>query len=198
MKARYLLLCAALCLSLCSCAPKEAGEPSSEAGASDSFSPSSYTEGEETVFVKEFGRYRLPAGFVESETHSTEKKWFYILEGHDQDDHPSNISVETGVNRYSADQHSLFWEAILRQLASQLDGSGASLAGSGSSTEQGYVLYTFTVTPAEDDPWAAVSTQYYIVGEKQYVLVFETNWGEDSAVTEAALHMVNSFQWGEE
>ena len=36
------------------------------------------------------------------------------------------------------------------------------------------------------------------IRDRRYVLVYETNWGEDPAVDEAAVHLVDSFRWSEE
>jgi len=136
------------------------------------------------------GTWTVPDSWVKAEKYSSEDKIFYVEEGHEDDELPDNISIEVGKNRYSAEEHEKFREAILRQFAMQLNGVAATLTGDGSFTEQDYILYTFTIT--EED---VVTTQFYIVGDQRYCLVHLTNFtGSDRAV-EAAKAIVDSFIW---
>ena len=79
------------------------------------------------------------------ERYSTENKIFYAEEGHEDEEMPDNISIEVGTNRYGADEHEKFREAILRQLAVQLQSVDAELTGDGTFTEQDYIVYIFTI-----------------------------------------------------
>ena len=118
---------------------------------------------------------------------------FYVEKGHEKDELPDNISISVGVNRYSAEAHTKFKDAIVKQLLMQLNGENAQLDGTGSNTEQGYVVYTFTI-----DDSTAVTKQYYIVKDFGFCLVQLTNFtGSDSAY-QAAQTIVDSFVWDDE
>ena len=52
-------------------------------------------------------------------------------EGHEEDEQPDNISIEVGTNRYSAEDHMNFRDAIVRQLTMQASSVGAELTGEG-------------------------------------------------------------------
>ena len=81
------------------------------------------------------GSYTVPEGWAKMERYSTENKIFYAEEGHEDEEMPDNISIEVGTNRYGADEHEKFREAILRQLAVQLQSVDAELTGDGTFTE---------------------------------------------------------------
>lgn len=100
------------------------------------------------------GSYTVPEGWAKMERYSTENKIFYAEEGHEDDEMPDNISVEVGTNRYSADEHEKFREAILRQLAMQLQGVDAELTGDGTFTEQDY---SSTFLPSARKMWSQSS-----------------------------------------
>ena len=91
------------------------------------------------------GSYTVPEGWEKSEKHSTDSQIFYIEEGHENDEKPDNISIHVGKNQYSLDEHEQFWEAIVQQVLMQLDGIKAQLNGDGTYTEQGDLLYIFTI-----------------------------------------------------
>lgn len=141
----------------------------------------------ETAFP---GTYTVPQGWVKMEKYSTENKIFYVQEGHEDDELPDNISIEVGTNRYSADEHEKFRDAIVRQLAMQLQGLDAKLTGDGTHTKQDYVVYIFTISEAE-----MVTKQYYIVGDQRYCLLHLTNFTNSESANEAAQAMADSFVW---
>ena len=75
----------------------------------------------------------------------------------------------------------------------QFNGENAQLNGTGSNTEQGYVVYTFTI-----DDSTTVTKQYYIVKDFGFCLVQLTNFtGSDNAY-QAAQTIVDSFVWNDE
>jgi hypothetical protein len=143
--------------------------------------------------TKSFGSYILPDGWIEAEQYSHDEKYFYIRETSMGDSVPTNISVEMGVNRYSINEHLIFRRAILDQLIMQAQ-NAESVNGSGTYTEKDYPLYIFTINDED-----ATTVQYYIVGEKKYILVHLTVYDdEETEIGEtAALHIVNSFIWPE-
>ncbi len=140
--------------------------------------------------------YTIPDGWVKSEEYSTNEKFFYIEEGNEDTTSsvPDNISINIGKNRYSADEHPAFRDAIVQQLLQQLDGVKATLNGSGTFTEQGYPVYIFTITENETD---IVTQQYYIADDYRYCLIHLTNYTGSESADEAAKTMVDSFIWAD-
>lgn len=137
------------------------------------------------------GSYTLPDGWVEYEKYSTPEKMFYVEKGHTDDEQPDNISVNIGTNKYAAAEHESFRDAVVRQLAAQLDGVGANLTGDGTYTAHGDIVYIFTI---EEDS-GVVTKQYYIIGDYRYCLVHTTNFDGSDSVNEAAGAIVDSFVW---
>lgn len=136
------------------------------------------------------GSYTVPEGWVKMEQYSTQDKIFYAEEGHEEDELPDNISVEIKTNRYSAEDHMKFRDAIVRQLTMQASSAGAELTGEGTFTEQGDILYIFTIS--EED---VVTRQFYVVGDKRYCLIHLTNFTGSEGADEAAQTMADSFVW---
>lgn len=146
-----------------------------------------------TLFKKEFGSYELPKNWIESNEHSTKKKFFYVLKGHEQDRQPNNISVNSGTNKYAKEDHGKFRMAILSQISLQIKSeSDTDINANGSTTDTGEILYTFIIK--END---VVTTQYYIVGDYKYILIQETAFKDSEETDLAAKNIVNSFQWKE-
>lgn len=134
--------------------------------------------------------YTLPEGWVNAEEYSTSEKIFYIQKGHENDQTPDNISINLGTNRYSAQDHTVFRDAIVQQLLMQLKGSSAELKGDGSHTSQGYVIYTFTIEESD-----VITRQYYIVDDYHYCLVHLTNFTGSEEADQAAESIADSFVW---
>lgn len=134
--------------------------------------------------------FTVPEGWVKADAYSTEEKLFYVEEGHEEDDLPDNISINIGTNRYSAAEHEAFRDAIVRQLLAQIQGLDAELTGDGTYTEQGYVVYIFTITEAD-----IVTKQYYIIGDCRYCLIHLTSYTGEENVYDAARAMADSFVW---
>lgn len=186
--------------SLASCGGKS-GEsiPSSGENASSTASSSTPSDGVRSEDAAQFGEedetdlpgnYIVPEGWVKMEQYSTEDKIFYTEEGHEEDKQPDNISVEVKTNRYSAEDHMKFRDAIVRQLTMQAAAAGADLTGAGTFTDHEDVLYIFTIT--EED---VVTKQFYIVGDKRYCLIHLTNFTGSESADEAAQAMADSFTW---
>lgn len=136
------------------------------------------------------GSYTVPDGWVKVEQYSSADKFFYVEDGHENDETPDNISIEVGTNRYSEDEHEDFRDAIVRQLTMQLQGVRADVTGDGTHTAQDYIVYIFTIS--EED---VITKQYYIVGDKRYCLIHLTNFTKSESADEAARTMVDSFVW---
>ena len=139
------------------------------------------------------GSYAVPDGWVKSEEHSTDTQIFYIEEGHENDEKPDNIAINVGKNKYSLDEHEQFRDAIVRQLLKQMEGIKAELNGDGTYTEQGDLLYIFTIDEGE-----IVTTQYYIVKDYGFCLIQLTNFSGSAITDEAVRSMVDSFVWDDE
>ncbi len=136
------------------------------------------------------GSYTLPEGWVKAEKYSTSDKIFYVEEGHENDEAPDNISINVGTNRYSADEHETFRDAIVQQLLRQLQGIDADLGGDGTHTEQGYIVYIFTIKESD-----VVTKQYYIVDDYRYCLIHLTNFTKSESAYDAAQTIADSFVW---
>ncbi len=154
-----------------------------------------------TTYTKSFGSYTVPTGWIESSVYSTNDKFFYLLEGTEYKEKnetlpPNNISVNMGTNRYSAEDHTTFRQAIVNQLVHQLP-KDTTLNGSGSHTANDYVLYTFTFSITEDD-MTLNATQYYIVGDQKFVMVYESVYDVNTEeVDTIAKNIVDTFKWSE-
>ena len=151
------------------------------------------TDEGDTKYQKEFGTYIVKSGWVESKTHSQNGKYFYVKDGQDNDSRPNNISINAGTNKYKKEEHEKFREAIYAQLARQVGGN-VTINATGSTTDKGELVYTFVINNSN-----LISTQYYIIGEKKYVMIYETVWNNDEKeeTDEVALKMINSFEWKE-
>ncbi len=155
------------------------------------------SQDDEKIYNKEFGSYAVLSSWEENDEHSTNNKFFYVLSGTENESTPNNISINAGNNKYESANHTKFKEAILKQLSAQTKASGkqgVKINGSGSYTNNGYILYTFTIYEEEQD---ITTTQYYIVGDYKYVLIHETTFGNSEEADTVAKRMVNSFKWNE-
>ncbi len=151
---------------------------------------------EDVTYHKSFGSYRIPKNWIESTKYSTEDKFFYVAEGTEEDPLPNNISVNVGKNKYSSEQHMKFRDAILNQLVMQLP-KDVILNGNGSYTANDYVLYTFTFSITEGDTTLS-ATQYYIVADYKYVMVYETAFTDNTEEVDiVAKSIVDTFKWSE-
>ena len=161
---------------------------------------------------KDFGTYEVPGGFVEDAVYSRQQtgKWFYVSQADEkklaqaQNQFVNNISVNKGSCPYSAEEHEAFRRAILSQLMMQMNFFATRVAnyeagevtGGGSFTDAGDILYTFT-SNYKIDGIAETTTQHYIVGNQQFVLVHETARGDSEETDRAALHIAKSFRWAD-
>lgn len=144
-------------------------------------------------YDKDFGSYEVPTDWVESKKYSSSNKFFYVLKGEEDEPQPNNISINRGTNRYAEEDHETFRKSILAQLSFQTSGiENKEITGSGSTTDNGYVLYTFVINEKDEN---VITTQYYIVGNYEYILVHETSFGESKETDDAAKFIVNSFKW---
>lgn len=149
-----------------------------------------------TTYTKSFGTYTVPTGWIESTTYSTSDKFFYVADGTEENALPNNISINMGTNKYSADDHVSFRQAIMNQLVMQLP-KDTMLNGSGSYTANDSILYTFTFSITENDT-TLNATQYYIVGDHKYIMVYESVYdGNTEEVDAIAKNIVDTFQWSE-
>lgn len=74
-----------------------------------------------------------------------------------------------------------------------MEGIKAELNGDGTYTEQGDLLYIFTIDEGE-----IVTTQYYIVKDYGFCLIQLTNFSGSITTDEAVRSMVDSFVWDDE
>lgn len=181
MAAALIIVVSALVFS--GCGNNETAETSDSGSSSSSVSSN--------VYQTEYGQFEIPSGWVKNDEHSTDDKPFFVPESYDGNGVPDNISVEYGTNHYTKEQGAEFGRAILRQLNSQVGSElNGSITSSGSTTEAGDPLLTFNI-PLQDRN----CTQYYIMGDQCYVMVYETNIDDSASCDSAARKIVNSFEW---
>lgn len=142
------------------------------------------------VVETDFGTYRID-GLVKRLDHSTKDKVFYVLEKDEKVSVPDNISVNVGTNYYKKEDHLIFRRAIQEQLYKQV-GKNATVRGSGITTTKGNTVYKFIITKMNSK---TEITQYYIVGDYKYVLVYETNFTANPDLDNATYNIVDTFEW---
>ena len=154
----------------------------------------------EKDILGKYTTYTEPEGWVKAEEYSVSDRIFYVQEGQDKDKFPDDISVDNisitiGEIGYNAEEHtSHFKNEMMQQLLVQiaLAETDAQLTGDDSQTEQGYILYTFTIEEPD-----AVTKKYYIVENNRFGLVYVKNLTKSDSVYEAAETIVNSFTWND-
>ncbi len=182
-KTAAVVIMAAMAFSMCACSKAE--KEKDEAGG-------------DKKYEKKFGSYEVSEGWVEVSSHSNPPFYFsYCQDGHDKDDLPNNIAVYRGEDKYSADDIA-FKDDILATLNRQVEGlEGTTVTGSGITSDKGYPVYMFEIKTPDDR-----TIQYYIAGEKEYVMVSAAIYDEDMAkedkTEEVAKGIVDSFEWDDQ
>ncbi|MDR1798089.1 MAG: hypothetical protein LBR44_11785 [Clostridiales Family XIII bacterium] len=149
-----------------------------------------------SVFTKEYGSYEVPAGWVEVAEHSSGGKYFYAKKGTEREETPDNVSIEYGTNRYALGDRETFKESITWQLEMQTGDADAVTAVEEQQTAQGYPLLVFLI--GFDSNAGGLTKQYYIVGDKQYILIHVTAWSGSMEVDDVGRTMVDSFVWADD
>ena len=143
---------------------------------------------------KEFGSFIVSEGFGEAKEQSGGGRYFYVVEGHEHDARPNNISINTGHQNYHLDEREKFAESTTWQLNMQIKqyGMDAVVYGSSGKTDAGDIMYIFDIKFNDSDE---IDRQYYILRDKKYVMVFMSNFDGDESVNKAAELMAKSFEW---
>lgn len=143
---------------------------------------------------KEFGSFIVAEGFAEAKEQSGGGRYFYVVEGHEHDARPNNISINTGHQNYNLDESEKFAESTTWQLNMQIKqyGMDAVVYGSSGKTDAGDIMYIFDIKFNDSDE---IDRQYYILRDKKYVMVFMSNFDNDESVNKAAELMAKSFEW---
>ena len=143
---------------------------------------------------KEFGSFIVAEGFGEAKEQSGGGRYFYVVEGHEHDARPNNISINTGHQNYNLDESEKFAESTTWQLNMQIKqyGMDASVYGSSGKTYAGDIMYIFDIKFNDSNE---IDRQYYILRDKKYVMVFMSNFDGDESVKQAAELMAKSFEW---
>ena len=143
---------------------------------------------------KEFGSFIVAEGFGEAKEQSGGGRYFYVVEGHEHDARPNNISINTGHQNYNLDESEKFAESTTWQLNMQLKqyGMDAVVYGSSGKTDAGDIMYIFDIKFNDSNE---IDRQYYILRDKKYVMVFMSNFDGDESVNKAAELMAKSFEW---
>ena len=143
---------------------------------------------------KEFGSFIVAEGFAEAKEQSGGGRYFYVVEGHEHDARPNNISINTGHQNYNLDESEKFAESTTWQLNMQIKqyGMDAVVYGSSGKTDAGDIMYIFDIKFNDSNE---IDRQYYILRDKKYVMVFMSNFDGDESVNKAAELMAKSFEW---
>ena len=143
---------------------------------------------------KEFGSFIVADGFGEAKEQSGGGRYFYVVEGHEHDARPNNISINTGHQNYNLDESEKFAESTTWQLNMQIKqyGMDAVVYGSSGKTDAGDIMYIFDIKFNDSDE---IDRQYYILRDKKYVMVFMSNFDGDESVNKAAELMAKSLEW---
>ena len=143
---------------------------------------------------KEFGSFIVAEGFGEAKEQSGGGRYFYVVEGHEHDARPNNISINTGHQNYNLDESEKFAESTTWQLNMQIKqyGMDAVVYGSSGKTDAGDIMYIFDIKFNNSNE---IDRQYYILRDKKYVMVFMSNFDGDESVNKAAELMAKSFEW---
>ena len=171
--------------------PETGSESSASGVTSDEVSrQEDKTEGGRFTFSH--GSFELIDGWHKYDPQSTESKPFFVSDDYDGVGIPDNISVEYGTNHYSKDDPISFGRAIAAQLAQQVQGHATGeITANGITSDAGDPVLVFNI-PVEDNQ----ITQYYICGDHEHILVYETNFSGSSECDEVAKAIVNTFEWG--
>ena len=179
---------------LTGCVGKAESSNSPESGSEPSASstPSSEeTEMEAGRFSFSHGSFELVDGWHKYDPQSTKAKPFFVPADYDGNGIPDNISVEYGTNHYSKDDPISFGQAITAQLAQQVQGHATGeITANGITSDMGDPVLVFNI-PTEN----CQITQYYICGDHEHILVYETNFSGSSECDEVAKTIVNTFEW---
>ena len=167
----------------------ETVEPSSDDSTAETTDLEDETDGD--LYTLYQGSFILIDSWDKYDPQSTDAKPFFVPEDYDGVGIPDNISVEYGTNRYSKDDTAAFGEAIMAQLAQQTGGSlTGDVTASGITSDKGepVLLFSFSVEDRQ-------ITQYYICGDYEHILIYETNFSGSSECDEAAQTIMNTFEW---
>lgn len=149
-----------------------------------------------TLYIKDFGSYIVSNNWIESQTHSTNNKFFYIKnKSAEEEERPNNISINIGRNKYSIEEHEKFRTAIINQLSMQIsDLNDCTLSANGSYTkDNNYIVYEFDIYENKEN---ITTKQFYIIGDYKYILIHETIYDQaDKDIDYVAEQIVNSFKW---
>ena len=69
---------------------------------------------------------------------------------------------------------------------------GIEINANASYNDNEDIVYTLIIKELNDN---ITTTQYYIVGDYKYILIYETVFGESEETDKAVKRIVNSFKW---
>ncbi len=154
--------------------PKDSPGDSSEASTSSDVeggAPSKEGDAGEDRYAFTHGIFEVIDGWYKYDPHSTEAKPFFVPKDYDGTGIPDIISVKHGTNHYSKDDPTTFGRAITAQLARQVQGiATVEVTASGITSDMGDPVLVFDI-PTKD----CQITQYYICGDHEHILVYESN-----------------------
>ena len=167
----------------------ETVEPSSGDSTAETSDHEDETEGD--LYMLDQGSFIMIDSWDKYDPQSTDAKPFFVPEDYDGVGIPDNISVEYGTNRYAKDDTATFGEAILVQLSQQTKGSlTGDITAYGITSDKGEPVLVFSFSTEDRQ-----ITQYYICGDQEFILIYETNFSSSSECDEVARTIMNTFEW---
>lgn len=140
-------------------------------------------------YEKSFGSYQISSEWKEVENNNS--RYRYVKRSEVGNYNANNISIQQLENNYSIENHVEFKNSILKGLSSQ-NLKGITVNSSGSTTENGDILYTFILSGDK-----GVTTEYCIIGDYKYILITEVNIDGSEETDSVAKKIVDSFKWKE-
>lgn len=174
--------------------PSESGSEASASRDTSSGASSQEDEKNEDRYTFSHGSFTLIDGWCRYDPQSTDDKPFFVPKDYDGAGIPDNISVKHGTNHYAKDDPISFGRAITAQLVQQVQGYATDeVTASGITSDMGEPVLVFNI-PTKN----GVTTQYYICGDHEHILVHETNYSGSAECDEVAKAIVNTFEWNDQ
>ena len=91
-----------------------------------------------------------------------------------------------------AQRKAIPWNRLQSKQLSQLTGGSLTgeIAASGITSDKGELVLVFNFSTEDRQ-----ITQYYICGDQEHILIYETNFSSSSECDEAAQTIMNTFEW---
>lgn len=159
----------------------------------------SHEAGSTRNLTKRFGTYEMAEGWIEVDEHSEAPFYFtYVYQGTEQQELPNNITVYANIGNWSLSESDQLKKEIIDGLNEQAAQKNIDVQITDSTviTPDGTTVFCFELIRDSNR-----TVQYYIPGEKQFLVVslgiYDEQKAKDDRSEEVALAIVNTFAWSE-